>query len=60
MVDYLGVAFLVAWTASVWCMFDVFGAKASLSKKAVWTMILLIPVIGVVVWTLFAPKTVKR
>ena len=56
MIDYVGVALLGAWTVSVWCLFTLWPAKVGLVRKAVWTAVLLVPVVGVLVWAVAGPR----
>lgn len=56
LVDYIGVAFLAAWTVSVWCFISVLGARAGVARTALWGAILLVPVVGVMVWWMLGPR----
>lgn len=59
MVDYLGLALLAAWTAGVWCFISVLGARAGLVRTALWGLVLLVPVLGVLAWLVAGPKRAR-
>ena len=59
MVEFLGLALLAAWTASVWCFITVLGTPMSVSRKAVWGVVLLVPVIGVLAWLVLGRRTAR-
>ena len=60
MVQYLGVALLLAWTVNVWAFMSVNDARPGLVRLALWALILLIPVFGFVAWYLLGPRPVRR
>ncbi|QMU58693.1 MAG: hypothetical protein GKR98_11130 [Boseongicola sp.] len=56
MVDYLGLIILVLLAVNVWVFMAVVASSATLWKKALWALILLMPVLGFFVWYLLGPR----
>ena len=56
MIQYAGLAFLGLLTLNAWAWLSVLQSNARLTAKALWTVILLIPLLGWIVWFLLGPR----
>ena len=56
MVEYLGLWVLIALAINMWALISVVGAKVSLTRKALWALILLVPAVGFVAWFILGPR----
>ena len=56
MIEYLGLWVLLALALNMWVLLTVLQAPARLVTKALWTVVLLVPVLGLLVWYFFGPR----
>ncbi|NNE82241.1 MAG: hypothetical protein HKN18_18375 [Silicimonas sp.] len=56
MIEYLGLWVLIALAINMWVLISVVGANARLTTRALWGVILLVPVIGFFAWFLLGPR----
>ncbi|CAN0590462.1 unnamed protein product [Ectocarpus sp. 12 AP-2014] len=56
MIDYLGFWLLAVMTLNMWALTYVVQSGASLTKRLIWGVALLIPVLGFFAWFLFGPR----
>ena len=56
MIDYLGLWVMIALAVNMWALISVFGAGVSWLNRALWTLILLVPVVGFVAWYVLGPR----
>ena len=56
MVQYAGVLFLCLMTLNAWAWLSVLQSGARLTSKALWTALLLIPLLGYLAWFLLGPR----
>ena len=59
MVQYLGLALLLAWTFNIWAFLLVVEARPGMSRLAIWSGVLLIPVFGWIAWYLLGPRPAR-
>jgi hypothetical protein len=53
-----GIIGLLILIADIWAIVKIFGSGASTGSKVIWIVaILLLPVLGLILWLLFGPKT---
>lgn len=56
MIEYLGLWVMIALAVNMWALISVFGAGVSWVNRALWTLILLVPVVGFVAWYVLGPR----
>lgn len=56
MVQYLGLWVLIALSLNMWALIDVLRSGARRRVRAVWALILMVPVLGFVAWFLLGPR----
>lgn len=56
MIEYLGLWVLIALAVNMWALISVMTAPAPWVTRAIWTVILLIPILGFVAWYLLGPR----
>ena len=56
MIDYLGLWVMIALAVNMWALISVFGAGVSWLNRALWAVILLVPVVGFVAWYVLGPR----
>lgn len=57
MIEYLGLWVLIAVALNMWALLSVLGSGATLTAKALWTLMLLaLPGLGFFVWYLLGPR----
>lgn len=56
MIQYAGLLFLGVMTLNAWAWLSVLQSKARLTSKSLWTLILLIPLLGWIAWFLLGPR----
>ena len=56
MIEYLGLWVMIALAVNMWALISVFGAGVSWLNRALWTLILLVPVVGFVAWYVLGPR----
>ena len=53
-----GIIGLVILIADIWAIVKILGSGAETGSKVIWIVaIVLLPVLGLVLWLLFGPKT---
>ena len=56
--EVTGILGLIILIADIWAIVKIFGSGASTGSKVIWIVaILLLPVLGLILWLLFGPKT---
>jgi hypothetical protein len=56
-VEVSGVLSLLVLVADIWAIVHVIQSRASVLKKVLWIVaILLLPVLGVIAWFFFGPR----
>jgi hypothetical protein len=51
---------LIVLVADIWAIINIFQSSADTGNKVLWTVVVLIlPVLGVILWFLWGPKTSK-
>jgi hypothetical protein len=51
---------LIVLVADVWAIINIFQSSADTGNKVLWTVVvLLLPVLGVILWYFWGPKTRK-
>ncbi len=49
---------LIVLVADIWAIINIFQSSADTGNKVLWTVVVLIlPVLGVILWFLWGPKT---
>ena len=56
MIEYLGLWVLMALFVNMWVLLSVLGSQAGWVARGVWTVVLLVPVLGFVGWFFFGPR----
>ena len=56
MIEYLGLWVMIALAVNMWALISVVGADASWLARAIWALILLVPVVGFVAWYILGPR----
>lgn len=56
MIEYIGLWLIIAMSANMWALTYVLQSNASLPARAVWVVVLLIPVLGFLAWFLLGPR----
>ncbi|TKB28368.1 hypothetical protein FCL47_02435 [Desulfopila sp. IMCC35006] len=55
-----GIFGLIILIADIWAIVNILQSGAATGTKVLWTVIvLLLPVIGLIAWFLFGPKTIR-
>ena len=55
---YGGLFGLLILAADLYALFSIFGSSASVGRKVVWTLLVLIlPVLGFILWWLTGPRS---
>lgn len=55
-----GILGLIILIADIWAIVNVFGSSASTGSKVVWILvILLLPVVGLIAWLFFGPRSAR-
>lgn len=55
-----GILGLIILIADIWAIVNVFGSTASTGAKVVWILvILLLPVVGLIAWLIFGPRSAR-
>lgn len=53
-----GLFGLLLLIADVWAIVNVFQSRASTGSKVIWiVLILILPLLGLIIWFLFGPKS---
>ena len=53
-----GLLGLIILIADVWAIINVLGSNASTGSKVLWTVVILIlPVVGLILWLIFGPRS---
>ncbi|WP_281017657.1 MULTISPECIES: PLDc N-terminal domain-containing protein [unclassified Minwuia] len=56
--EVTGILGLIILIADIWAIVKIFGSGAGTGAKVIWiVVILLLPVLGLILWLLFGPKT---
>jgi len=56
MIQYVGLWVLLALAVNMWALISVFRSGAGLVTKAIWLVVLLVPLLGFVAWYLLGPR----
>ena len=56
MIEYLGLWVLIALAINMWALISVLRSETTLMVRALWTLVLLVPVVGFVAWFLLGPR----
>ena len=56
MIEYLGLWALIALAVNMWALISVLGAPVTWTTRAIWAVILLVPVVGFVAWYILGPR----
>lgn len=56
MIEYLGLWVLIALAVNMWALLSVLRAPVPLLTRALWALVLLLPVIGFVAWYILGPR----
>ena len=56
MIQYLGLWVLLALAVNMWALISVFRSGAALTTKAIWLVVLLVPLAGFVAWYVLGPR----
>ena len=56
MIEYIGLWVLMALAVNMWALISVFAAPAPWTVRGLWTLVLLLPVLGFVAWYLLGPR----
>ncbi|NNE89829.1 MAG: hypothetical protein HKN27_17310 [Silicimonas sp.] len=56
MIEHIGLWLIIAMSANMWALTYVLQSDASLTVRAIWVIVLLIPVMGFLVWFLLGPR----
>ena len=57
MIEYIGLWVLIALAVNMWALISVLAAPVSLVSRGMWTLVLLLPVVGFVAWYLLGPRS---
>ncbi len=53
-----GIFGLIVLAADIWAIVNVFQSAASTGKKVIWILVILVlPILGLLLWLLFGPRT---
>ena len=56
MIEYLGLWVLIALAVNMWALLSVLRAPVPIYTRALWALVLLLPVIGFVAWYILGPR----
>lgn len=56
MIQYSGIVLLILWAINIKAWMRVLEARPGLTKLLVWTVVLLVPLLGYAAWYLFGPR----
>ena len=56
MLEYLGLWVMIALAVNMWALISVLRVSLPWLKKAIWTLVLLVPVLGFLAWFLLGPR----
>ena len=56
MIEYIGLWVLIALTVNMWVLLSVLFMPVPVLIRALWAVLLLVPVLGFVLWYLFGPR----
>jgi hypothetical protein len=57
-VNLNGIWGLIVLIADVWAIVNIFQSAADTGKKVLWTvLVLVLPVLGVILWYFFGPRS---
>ncbi len=56
MIEYLGLWVMIALAVNMWALLSVLGSGVSWLNRAIWALVLLIPVVGFVAWYMLGPR----
>ena len=56
MIQYLGLWVLLALALNMWALIAVLRSGAKLTKRAIWVVVLGVPVAGFIAWYLLGPR----
>ena len=56
MIEYLGLWVMIALAVNMWALLSVLGSGVSWLNRAIWALVLLIPVAGFVAWYMLGPR----
>ena len=59
MIEYLGLWCLIAMSFNMWALLSLPRASSRLWVKGVWSVLLLVPALGFIVWYLLGPRAQK-
>lgn len=60
MFEFGGILGIVILIADIWAIINVFGSTASTGAKLIWTLLILVlPVLGLIIWLLAGPRSVR-
>lgn len=60
-IEVTGILSFLILVADIYAIVKTIGSSASTTKKVVWIVaILLLPVLGLILWMLFGPKSNNR
>lgn len=58
MMEFGGILGLIILIADVWAIVNIFGSSATTGSKVIWILaILLLPVLGLILWLIFGPRS---
>ncbi len=56
--EVTGILGLIILIADIWAIVKIFGSGANTGSKVIWiVVILLLPVLGLILWLFFGPKS---
>ncbi|MDF1719882.1 MAG: PLDc N-terminal domain-containing protein [Minwuia sp.] len=56
-----GIVGLIILIADIWAIVNIFGSSASTGTKVIWILaVLLLPVLGLILWLIFGPRSAGR
>ena len=57
-VEVGGIFGLIVLAADIWAIVNVFQSAASTGKKVLWILVILVlPILGLLLWLLFGPRS---
>lgn len=58
MFELAGFSGLIILALDLWALISIFGARASMTRKILWSLgVILFPIVGFIVWLIAGPRS---
>ncbi len=59
-IEITGIGGLIILALDIWAIVSIIGSSASTGSKVLWIiLVLLLPIVGLILWLLFGPRSSK-